>query len=59
MQKTTDATGDLSDKHYRIKIVQSVPYMASQTNEDSIEMPKGKYISLEQRQRIIKELRLI
>ena len=64
IQKTADATGDLiinkiADKI--IKVSRTLPQNSLETveNECDEEIPKEIYISLEERQKIINDLRLI
>ena len=64
IQKTTEATGDLIGHKFVNKISKvskSSPQNNSETitNEHDKEIPKERYISPEERQKIIDDLRLI
>ena len=60
IQKTAEATGDLIGNKIADKIT-SVSKKSSEElqNNDELEIPKKRYISLEERQQIIDELRLV
>ena len=55
MQKTAEASGDLQDYKYLKKTTRSEPPSNAARNE----IPKERYISPQERQNIIDELRLI
>ena len=57
-KKQQEATGELIGNRTVKKVTQNSPRSNSQT-EESIEMPKERYISPEKRQQIIDDLRLI
>ena len=61
IQKTAEATGDLVGNKIADKItsISKTPASESQSNEVSNEIPKERYISPQERQKIIHELRLI
>ena len=66
IQKTSEATGDLIENNIADKVtsISKSPQNTSKelhlkTDENEIEIPKEKYISPEERQQIIDELRLI
>ena len=63
IQKTAEATGDLIDNKYANKITKLSKKSQQNnsevvTNEHNKEIHKGKYVSPEERQEIIDELRL-
>ena len=57
-KKQQEVTGELIGNRTVKKVTQNSPRSNSQT-EESIEMPKERYISPEKRQQIIDDLRLI
>ena len=61
IQKTAEATGDLIGNKIADKITSysKKPANESHSNDVSIEIPKERYISSQERQKIIDELRLI
>ena len=61
IQKTAEATGDLLDNKTADKItsISKKPASEPHSNAVSNEIPKERYVSPQERQRIIDELRLI
>ena len=60
IQKSAEATGDLIGNKIADKIASiSKSRKELHSNENEIEIPKERYISPEQRQQIIDELRLV
>ena len=67
-KKTAEATGDLIGntitnykyfKYFKITSISKKPASGPHSNAASNEIPKERYISLQERQKIIDELRLI
>ena len=57
-QKTAEATGDLTGNKIANKITKISKNSKTVTNEHDKEIPKERYVSPEERQEIIDELRL-
>ena len=58
-QKTAEATGDLIGNKFAKRITKCSRNSETVTNENYKEIPKESYISPEERQKIIDNLRLI
>ena len=59
IQKTAEATGDLVGHKIADKVTQKNPANEPHSNDVSNEILKGRYISPQERQKIMDELRLI
>ena len=59
IQKTAEATGDLIGNKIADEITSVLKKSPKELQNDEVEAPKKRYISLEERQQIIDELRLV